>query len=67
LAVAPAGYPVLLRLAGRSSSSRHITGAYNVAIAIPFETFFLFKWLCETPGLIVWILEAKRRKSFKKA
>jgi hypothetical protein len=48
-------------------SGRHITGTDNVAIGVPFETFFLFKWLYETRRAIVSILEVKRRNSFKKA
>jgi len=36
MAVARAGYPVCLWLAGPSFSSRFITGANNIAINMPF-------------------------------
>jgi len=66
LAVARAGCPVLLRLAGRSSSGRYITGAYNVAIQGPFGTLFLINNLCRFRSAFVLILVAKWRKFFKK-
>ena len=66
LAVARAGCPVLLRLAGRSSSGRYITGAYNVAIQGPFGTLFLINNLCRFRSVFVLILVAEWRKFFKK-
>ena len=45
LAVALVGCPVLLWLAGHSSSCRYITGAIYIAISVPFSTLFLFNQL----------------------
>ena len=44
----------------------HITGAYNLAIGVPFTTLFICNHLYELRTPIVWILEAKSRKFFKK-
>jgi hypothetical protein len=43
MAVARAGYPVWLWLAGPTFSSRIITGAYYIAINVPFVTSLIIK------------------------
>jgi hypothetical protein len=65
LADAPVGCPVLLRLAGHSSSGRYIAGTNSVAIGVPFGTSFIFIGLRKAKAVIVWILVDGRRKSFK--
>jgi hypothetical protein len=66
LAVARAGYPVLLWLVGRSSNGRYITGAFPIAIGVPFDVLFIINMLLRSWILFFWILEVKRRKLFKK-
>ncbi len=51
LAVALAGYPVLLGLAGCSSSGRYITGAYSLAIGVPFGYIIYFQMIMMTLNL----------------
>jgi hypothetical protein len=55
LAVARAEYPVWLWLAGPSFSSRFITGAYDIAINMPFALSLILKDLSEEFTLCFWI------------
>jgi len=55
MAVAHAGYPVCLWLAGPSFSSRFITGAYYLAIDTPFETLLILNGLCKLLLRFLWV------------
>ena len=55
MAVAHAGYPVCLWLAGPTFSSRIITGANYIAINMPFALSLILKDLSEEFTLCFWI------------
>jgi hypothetical protein len=66
LAVAHAGCPLLLWLAGHSSSRRYITGVKHVAIGAPFSTLFFSISYRAFGEAYFFILEVGMAESFKK-
>jgi hypothetical protein len=54
MAVARAGYPVWLWLAGPTFSSLFITGTYTIAINMPFVTKLIMKGLANKSLQLFW-------------